>query len=161
MVSEQGTVVRVGQGFVIVEVLQTSACKSCSARQGCGQAVLSELGSADRQGKKNHFHIQYDQLVEVGDVVELVMAEDVVSKVALLVYVLPLFISFLVLYGVAQTTQSEPFQLLAFVSSLLISFFGISRLKLNKGSILEPEILAVYPRSKAADIIASSPQHRV
>lgn len=161
MVKEQGTVISVENGFVIVEVLQTSACQSCSARQGCGQAVLSEWVSADRQGKKNHFKIQYQQMVDVGSSVELGMAEDTVSKVALLVYIVPLVIAFITLYSVSQVIQSEPIQLLFFVLSLLLSYVGISQLKLNRNSVLEPKILAVYPIRKAVGIIASSPQTRV
>lgn len=156
MIEEQGTVVKVVETGVIVEVVRTSACQSCKARQGCGQAVLAEWGDQDKQAQKNHFHIPYDQPAQVGDQVVLGMQHDAVSKVALLVYIVPLILGFMGLLLGSWLALAELVQLVIFIAVFLLAFVFISRLKVNKSPILVPKILRLSPVSKGLDVIASS-----
>jgi sigma-E factor negative regulatory protein RseC len=155
MVKEQGTVVSVEQEEFIVEVVRTSACKSCQARQGCGQAVLSEWGDAGKQQAKNHFRVPANGYsANIGDRVELAMAPDTISRVAALVYLLPLFGGFIGL-ALGSFLENELYQLLLFVFGLLLVYGLLSRLKLERKSNLIPEIVQLYPASKGSDVIES------
>ncbi len=174
MVEEQGTVVSVGSNKVgldsntvglgsnggvqeiIVEVLRTSACSSCKAKQGCGQAVMSELGNSQHQSQKNHFRIPYDQPIEVGDIVKLGMASDALSRVALLVYLLPLFFAFLGISISLGLGFSEGFQLLFMVIGFAIAIFLMSRWNIKSNLSFVPKILQVSSSSKEPRIITST-----
>lgn len=113
MVREEGTVVSVADGQVIVAVVQTSACDSCRAKQGCGQAVLSDWGDADRQAAKNHFAIPCTDALSPGDRVTLGIEEDTLSRAAFWMYLWPLLCAFALLLSSSALGWSEPVQLLA------------------------------------------------
>lgn len=117
MVEERGQVINVSAEGAVVAVVQTSACQSCKARQGCGQAVLSEWGGTDRQDAKNHFFIdkasiQPELALRPGDVVRLGIPEDALSRAAVWMYLWPLLPAFLVLWAGTQLSIPEPVQLL-------------------------------------------------
>lgn len=156
LIKETGQIVDVGNGEVVVAVVRTSACQSCQARQGCGQAVLAEWGTAETQQTKNHFRIRTDQPMKVGDLVDLGMAQDTVSRVAALVYLLPLLTAFLGLMAGTVLNLSEGWQLV----SLLVCFgagLGLVRMISHRMvSILTPRILHLYPSGQASDYITSS-----
>lgn len=156
MVTEQGTVVGVAPEGVIVEVLRTSACQSCKARQGCGQAVLAEWGQADQQQQKNHFHIPTDQSLSVGTLVDLGMSEDAVSRTALLVYVLPLLVAFAAVLLIDTFVSQELWQLVAFIAGFLVTLFGLKQLPWLSSPALVPKILRTYPPRQDVEVIAST-----
>ncbi|TXR53075.1 SoxR reducing system RseC family protein [Reinekea thalattae] len=157
MIKEQGTVVSVEADNFIVAVVRTSACKSCQARQGCGQAVLSEWGDAQTQQAKNHFKVPTKGFsAMVGDVVELEMHPDTVSRVALLVYLLPLLFGLFGLVMGYLFGQHELLQLLFFVSAMGLGYVFLSRLTLTNSHQLVPQIIRTYPASKGVDVIEST-----
>lgn len=117
MVEEQGHIIRVDVEGAIVAVVQTRACQSCKARQGCGQAVLSEWGSTERQDARNHFFIDStsidtDLALQPGDRVILGIADDALSRSAIWMYLWPLLPAFLVLWSGTVLSVSEPVQLI-------------------------------------------------
>lgn len=117
VVEERGQVVDVSADGAIVAVVQTSACQSCKARQGCGQAVLSEWGSIDRQDAKNHFFIDHASIrpelsLQPGDVVRLGIPDDALSRAAVWMYLWPLLPAFLALWAGSRMSLPEPAQLL-------------------------------------------------
>jgi len=156
MIKEQGTVVSVQPNAIVVEVLRSSACESCKARQGCGQAVLSEWGDAKLQQQKNHFKIPYTLKAEVGSIVDLGMEPDLISKVAVLVYITPLIFAFTGLIVGYLAGFKEGVQLLIMLGSLTISYFLMSRYRLGENPQLVPKILRLYPPGKDPLIITSS-----
>lgn len=156
MITENGRVVGIEPQHLIVEVLKTSACQSCRARQACGQAVLSEWGSPDAQAKKNHFLVRYTGQANLGDVVVLGMSETLLSKVTALLYLLPLAISFLCLLLANSLGAAELFQFVSFVSGLLLSYLVIARISVMFQSSLEPHILRMYSSGTELGRIASS-----
>lgn len=152
MVKEQGTVVRMEDGRAIVAVVQTSACQSCKAKQGCGQAVLSEWGEADQQEAKNHFSIPYHGTLAPGDHVTLGIQEDTLALAAVWIYLWPLIGAFAALLVAGNLGWPEPLQLLlALVGGGLA--FNVTRRRFRR---VEPrwipEILSVD--SQALDFIA-------
>ncbi|WP_196158358.1 SoxR reducing system RseC family protein [Reinekea sp. G2M2-21] len=161
MMTETGVVVATQDNALIVEVLKTSACQSCKAKQGCGQAVLAEWGDTERQQQKNHFQLPYSGPANVGDVVELGMAADTVSRVAMLVYMVPLFFAFLGLFVANQVGLHEGFQVLVMALSFVAGYVLISQFPTKKMSALEPQILRLSSPGKASDLIASSATEKV
>ena len=158
MINEQGKVVSVSDHDIVVEVLKTSACQSCKAKQGCGQAVLSHWGDAEKQQQKNHFKIPFPNKtsVKIGDTVELAMAHDTVTKVALIVYMVPLVFAFVGLFVSMKIGLSEGLQLLSMVGAFTLSFWFLGQLNVSKSSALIPQIIHLYPASKGGDLIAST-----
>lgn len=156
MIKELGTVVAVKEQDFIVSVVRTSACKSCQARQGCGQAVLSEWGDAQTQQAKNHFKVPRAGFsAALGDQVELEMHPDTVSRVAVLVYLLPLLMGLLGLLAGHLLAVHELLQLLFFIVSMALGYVFLSRLTLTNSHQLVPQIIRTYPVSKGVDMIES------
>ena len=87
MIEERGHVLSVEDGAVWVETVRRSTCGSCSARAGCGQAMLQKLGSGARQG---FVRVLSDSSHRVGDVVVIGVPENAVVRSSLLVYAVPL-----------------------------------------------------------------------
>lgn len=156
LIQETGQVVRMEGANAIVAVVRTSACQSCKARQGCGQAVLAEWGSAEHQQTKNHFRIAVETPLNPGDLVDLGMPEDTVSRVAALVYLLPLLSAFLMLALSSTFGLSEGLQLLFMVPGFVFGLLLARRLSQRNVSVLTPQILRTYPSSQASETIVSS-----
>ncbi|GLS26577.1 hypothetical protein GCM10007877_22930 [Marinibactrum halimedae] len=72
-----------------VETRQQSACDGCNAKQGCGQSLLSRLGSSPTQ-LKVLLNGQSPEDFREGDWVEIGIAETLIVKASLLVYCVPL-----------------------------------------------------------------------
>ncbi|MDO7642212.1 MAG: SoxR reducing system RseC family protein [Reinekea forsetii] len=157
MIIEQGTVVAAKADWLVVEVLRTAACGSCSARQGCGQALMSEWGDAQAQQQKNHFKVPAVLGAEVGTRVDLGMTPDTLSVVALLVYLVPLLNAFLGLSLAVWLGLSEPIQLLCLIACLGLSYLALSRIHFDKYTRLVPQIVRLHGLRKSPDLIASSP----
>lgn len=147
MVEEEGTVIRIENGHAIVAVVQTSACQSCKAKQGCGQAALSEWGEADRQAAKNHFSIPYSGPLSPGDRVLLGIAEDTLAMAALWIYLWPLAAAFAALVLVSTLSGSEPLQLVVALTGGTLAFAYTRRRFRQAGRQWTPRILAVEPVS--------------
>lgn len=145
LVREEGTVVQVEAGQVIVAVVQTSACQSCAAKQGCGQAALSDWGDADRQAAKNHFAIPHDGPLRPGDRVTLGIEEDTVSLAAVWMYLWPLACAFLALLGAAALHFPEPAQLGAALAGGGLAFAATRRRFSRAGGRWIPRILETHP----------------
>jgi len=161
MIIEQGTVVAVNGNWLVVEVLRTSACGACSARQGCGQAIMSEWGDARTQQKKNHFNVPTAGGAEVGTRVDLGMTPDTLSLVALLVYLVPLLNAFLGLTLAVWLGFPEPIQLSFLAASLGLSYLVLSRVQFEQYTRLVPQIVRLSALRKRPNIIVSRPTDRV
>ena len=148
MVEERGQVINVNASGSVVSVVQTSACQSCKARQGCGQAVLSEWGSADRQDAKNHFFIDTANILasralRPGDVVRLGIPEDALSRAAVWMYLWPLLPAFLALWVATRLSLPEPVQLVAAVLAGAVAVV-ITRWRFaHPGKSAQPRILSI------------------
>jgi sigma-E factor negative regulatory protein RseC len=89
MIRETGRVVAVETDCLWVETFQQSTCGTCAAQKGCGQSLLAKWGGHTSylrvllQGK-DCSHYQINDSVSIG------IAEDVLAKGALFVYLVPL-----------------------------------------------------------------------
>ncbi|UAW97717.1 SoxR reducing system RseC family protein [Halopseudomonas nanhaiensis] len=92
MIEEQGRVLGVESGAVWVETVRRSTCGSCQARAGCGQALLSKLGSGSKPG---FVRVLSDSFHEVGDEVIIGIPKHAVVVGSMWVYLAPLGVLFL------------------------------------------------------------------
>ena len=81
---------RIETPWAWVEVMQTSACQSCSAKAGCGQSALGSIFSGKRHLVKVAAQ-EFQGKLKIGDEVELGIDEHTMLRSSLMVYMLPLF----------------------------------------------------------------------
>lgn len=122
MIKETGRVVAVdGQGTVWVEADRRSACAGCSARPGCGQHLLAQMGCQTQR-----IQAVSEQAYQVDDQVVIGIPETVLIQGALLVYLLPLAG---LLAGVVLAdwlTGHDLWTVLAGLLGLCLGFLGIA-----------------------------------
>jgi sigma-E factor negative regulatory protein RseC len=101
MLEESGKVVSIEDGGLWVETIQQSTCGSCRAKKGCGQQLLSKIGTHSANIKavldKND-----NNSYSVGDVVVIGIPENTIVMSSLLIYCLPLLLM-IVFSGIAHT----------------------------------------------------------
>lgn len=120
MIEETVKVLEIQSEYLWVEGVQRSACQSCAAQQGCGQSLLARftahpvrLRVALNGRKATAFH--------VGQTVTIGIADHVVVRGSLLLYLLPLALLLLGV-GLGDTLFSnEP---AAIICGLLALFGG-------------------------------------
>lgn len=89
MICEAGRVVSIESDWVWVETLQTTSCKSCSAKSGCGQGLINSVFS----GKRHYIKVSASSIkdtVHLHDEVEIAIPENVMLRGSFLMYLLPL-----------------------------------------------------------------------
>jgi sigma-E factor negative regulatory protein RseC len=89
MICEAGRVVSIENDWVWVETHQTTACKSCSAKAGCGQSLINSVFS----GKRHYVKVAANGIkdkVHLHDEVEIAIPENVMLRGSFLLYLLPL-----------------------------------------------------------------------
>lgn len=116
MIRETATVTAADGQYVWVQTQRQSACESCSAQKGCGTSAIGKV-----VGK------QYTQVralnrcnAKIGDSVEVALAEDMLLKSSLAVYLVPL------LLFIAGGALAEPYSTPAHQWPVLLgSFVGL------------------------------------
>lgn len=86
MIEEPAVVVETGDGYAWVETRRRSACGACSASDGCGTAALAKVWGERRMRVQAISSL----LLRPGDAVIVGLAEGVLVRGSLLVYLLPL-----------------------------------------------------------------------
>jgi len=129
MLKEQAKIVAVEKEAIWVETIQLSTCGSCSARKGCGQALLSGLGA-----KPNYVRVLFDHNhgsshYVVNQFVTIGLPESIVVKASLFLYLLPLVLMILFAMLGQYYFINELFAILMagfglFVGGFLVRFFS-------------------------------------
>ncbi len=91
MICESGRVVSIENNWVWVETHQTTTCKSCSAKSGCGQGLINSVFS----GKRHYVKVSANGIkdtVNLHDEVEIAIPENVMLRSSFLMYFLPLIL---------------------------------------------------------------------
>ncbi len=89
MIKESGRVVSVETDHLWIQTIRKSACATCSAEKGCGQAVLAKWGQEPgfiRVALDGRDASEY----KINDTVIIAIGEDVLLKTSLILYLLPL-----------------------------------------------------------------------
>lgn len=122
MLEESGRVVSVDPDGVWVETVKQSACGGCSARNGCGQALLASVGD----GKRSVICVDNPQslCVKENDQVVIGVAEQAFMHMSVLMYLVPLITLFIAAVLAGLLALSEPgvigVSVLGFVAGLLL-----------------------------------------
>ena len=86
MLETRAVVIRLEGNEALVESRQGGGCGHCDSENGCGSGKMSQLfGSRPRR-----FRVRNDAKAQVGTEVQVTLAEGVLLRSALLMYVLPL-----------------------------------------------------------------------
>lgn len=106
--------------YLWVEGIQRSACNTCSAQQGCGQSLLAKWAA-----QPVRLRISLDgrdgSSFEIGQDVTIGIAEHVMVRGSVLIYLLPLI---LLLLGIWAGDRAVNNELVAMVCGLLALLSG-------------------------------------
>ena len=88
MIEERGRVTEAGAGYAWLEIRRQTACGGCQTQGGCGTAVLAKVW----HGKTLRVRALSALALQPGDEVVVGMADGVLLRGALLVYLLPVIL---------------------------------------------------------------------
>ncbi|MDF0751939.1 SoxR reducing system RseC family protein [Marinobacter sp. 71-i] len=142
MITETGKVVAINGDRVWVQTIRTSACESCSARQGCGQRALTGVSG----GRANQVLVTNSLGAQVGDEVTVAIDESALLGASLLVYALPL--SLLVagsVLGHQLSAGHDGVAMLGAATGLALGFLVARRRQSDTAGIWEPKLVNIRP----------------
>jgi len=127
MIKEQAKVIAVKDGQVSIEIDRSSACGSCSARNGCGTSIL------DRFFKRtdNHMVIKSDLDIVVGDEIVVGLQEGALIKGSFVVYTVPLLLLLAVAVIAKQITGSEAASIIGAVTGFVLGLLYVRYFSLS------------------------------
>lgn len=125
MIVEEATVVEYRNGIAIVQCYAKSGCGGCASKVACGTKALSALA-----GEKiaPRFRIAVDEPLNVGDKIQLGLAENTLLKSVFLIYGIPLFILIITAVGFSQFFANELIVLFVMLLFTGISFWAVKKL---------------------------------
>ncbi len=96
---EQAVVVALEDGSVWVETRRQSSCSACSAREGCGQGVMSRIAS----GREHYIRAMVDRTQQpslvIGDMVTIAVPDESILHASVVVYLVPLLMLIAGMFG--------------------------------------------------------------
>lgn len=107
---EQGIVVDIKKSQAVVRIMRTSACGNCSM---CGLTADKKFIDIDVENTLN---------AKKGDTVSIELSGNLVVKLSLIVYLLPLFFAFVLLICGAVFKLEEYLQIILFTGGLIVGF---------------------------------------
>lgn len=120
MIEESVKILEIDNNFLWVEGIQRSACHTCSAQQGCGQSLLAKWAA-----QPVRLQIPLDGRdagsFKIGQDVTIGIAEHVMVRGSLLIYLLPLIF---LLLGIWAGDRAFDNELAAMVCGLLALLGG-------------------------------------
>lgn len=140
MITETGKVVAVSGEHAWIQTIRTRACKSCSARNGCGQKLLATASG----GRANQVRVVNSVNACVGQDVTLGIDENALLGASVLVYALPLLLMVAASVAGHQVSGGNDFVSMVGAATGLASGFYLSRkLQHRKAGRYEPRLLRV------------------
>jgi len=115
MMQEQAIVVEVNGKKISVETDRQSSCGHCSAKSGCGSALLSKYFNRNNQPLVVETNLDLD----VGDKVLLGLNEDALLRGSFIIYAIPLLLMLILPILMNQFFSSE-------IISIFSSIIGFS-----------------------------------
>lgn len=128
MIEESGVVVALEGDFAWVETDRKSSCGGCSAKQGCGTAVLGKVLGQKRARVRAINTLD----LMVGDTVVIGVEEQALVKGSLFIYLVPLLLMFtLAMIGQNLSLQwqmaGEGVTILFSLTGLLLGFVAVRK----------------------------------
>jgi sigma-E factor negative regulatory protein RseC len=103
MLETRAIVIRVEGREALVESMQGGGCGHCDSEKGCGSGKLSQLFC----NEPRRFLVRNDANAQVGTVVQIALAEGLLLRSALLMYMLPLLLLLCGAMAGAQFSSDE------------------------------------------------------
>lgn len=144
MIEESVQVLSVEVDYLWVEGVQGSACQSCAVQRGCGQGLLAKLGARPVRLRVS-LSGRDPAMFQAGQNVTIGIADNVVARGSLLMYLLPL-LALLGGIGLGERFLDNDFA--AMISGLFALFGGgllAGRLatRAKQRAMMEPQLLDV------------------
>jgi len=129
MIKQQAKVVKSNDTTVWLEAERQSTCSACKLKQGCGTGLLE-----NHVGKRfSQISVNKTSEVKIGQEVNLGIPEESLLQGALLMYIVPLVLLFVLSAIVKALGFNEAVEIIAGISGLLLGFYWVrERLKNNK-----------------------------
>lgn len=140
MITETGTVVALKGNYAWVRTIRSTACQSCSVKQGCGQRVLA----AATGGRASQVLVENNVQADVGDDVTIGIDEKALLGASLLVYALPLVLMVVgSIVGHRLSGEQDPAAITGAVAGLVSGFVLSRKVQSKGGGRYEPKLLRV------------------
>jgi len=121
MMQEQAIVVEVNGQQVSVETDRQSSCGHCSAKNGCGSALLGKFFDRNKQ----HLIVETDLKLSVGDRILLGLDESALLRGSFIVYAVPLLMMLFLPIVINQFVISEIISILSAVVGFSIGIIYV------------------------------------
>ncbi len=121
MMQEQAIVVEVNGQQVSVETDRQSSCGHCSAKNGCGSALLGKFFDRNKQ----HLIVETDLKLSVGDRILLGLDESALLRGSFIVYAIPLLMMLFLPIVINQFVISEIISILSAVVGFSIGIIYV------------------------------------
>lgn len=118
---EQAIVVEVNEQRVSVETDRQSSCGHCSAKSGCGTAMLDKYFNRNKQ----YLTIETDLNLAVGDKILLGLDESALLRGSFIVYAIPLLMMLLFPIIISQFEFPEIVSILSAVTGFTIGIIYV------------------------------------
>ena len=144
MIETRAIVIRLEGKEAVVESTQGGGCGHCDSENGCGSGKLSQLFCSTPR----LFRVRNDANAQVGSMVQVTLAEGVLLRSALLMYILPLA---LLLFGALAGAQwpndaanSDAYSAMGGLLGLSLGFVLVKAISLRRhlSSVAQPVILS-------------------
>ncbi|MCK3655641.1 transcriptional regulator [Pasteurellaceae bacterium Macca] len=124
MMIEQATVIHYQQGIALIQCQRKAGCGSCSAQGSCGAKALSAL-----TGEKiaPQFSLSVPEPLQIGDRIEIGLAEKSLLSGVFWLYGLPLFVLMATTLLLSLLGVAEIFVALGVVFTTMATFWGIKQ----------------------------------
>lgn len=145
-VVERGRVVALDRQGVWVEALCQSACGSCSARAGCGKRLLDEASNLKKAHVLAVVPEAFGEQLVLDDTVDIAIEQSVVSRGAVMVYLMPLFlmIAFMLLLNALLDKPSDGLSAFAALLGLLLGFAWVAYRSRVGSAQYQPVVIAKH-----------------
>ncbi len=149
MLETRAIVVSLDGNDALVESLQGGGCGNCDSENGCGSGKLSQLFCSEPR----RFRVRNEANAQVGSMVQIALADGLLMRSALLVYLLPLMlllVGAVVGAGLINDGQDKDFYSALGGLTGLIAGFVIARKLSMRRNITSVALPVILP--KQADI---------
>lgn len=149
MLETRAIVVSLDGNDALVESLQGGGCGNCDSENGCGSGKLSQLFCSEPR----RFRVRNEANAQIGSMVQIALADGLLMRSALLVYLLPLMLLLVgAIVGAGLINDDQDKDLYSALGGLtgLIAGFVIARKLSMRRNITSVALPVILP--KQADI---------
>ncbi len=122
-IREQGVVVALVAGGVVVETQRQTGCQSCAARGGCGINLMQKALNR----KQHQVRVSTDLALRLGERVELVLPASALVQASLMMYVLPLLGLMMGALAGQMLFAANPASIIGGALGFFLALLGLSR----------------------------------